>query len=114
MIDDGHAVHYTAVERGTPVFSADEIELGTVEQVADNYKEHIFDGIVIRTKAGDFRFVDAPEVKRTAERAVTLTITAAEAEQLAPPEKGGFAEFEPRRGAGKVARKFGFGWKKRR
>jgi hypothetical protein len=114
MIDDGHAVHYAAVARGTPIFSSDEVELGTVEQILDNYKEHIFDGIVMRTPSGDYRFVDAPEVKRTAERAVTLTITADEAEELPLPEKGGFAEFEPRRGAGKVARKLGFGWKKRR
>ena len=113
MIDDGHAVHYTAVERGTPIFSSDEVEVGTVEQIVDNYREHIFDGIVMRTPAGEYRFVDAPEVKRTAERAVTLTITAAEAEQLPPPEKG-TAEFEIRRGASKVARRFGFGWKKRR
>jgi hypothetical protein len=34
------------------------------------------------------RFVDAPEVARTAERAVTLSISAAEAAQLAPPEGG--------------------------
>ena len=114
MIDDGHAVHYTAVERGTPVFSSDEVELGTVEQVLDNYREHIFDGIIMQAAAGDYRFVDAPEVKRTAERAVTLTITAAEAENLPPPAEKGPGEFEIRRGAGKVARKFGFGWKKRR
>ena len=114
MIDDGLAVHYSAVERGTPVFSADEVELGTVEQVLDNYREHIFDGIVLRTPAGDYRFVDAPEVKRTAERAETLTLTAAEAEQLPAPEKGGFAEFEPRKGAGKVARKLGLGWRKKK
>jgi hypothetical protein len=114
MIDDGVAVHYSAVERGTPIYSSDEIEVGTVDQIVDNYREHIFDGIVMRTPAGELRFVDAPEVKRTAERAVTLTITAAEAEELPPPEGGGFKEFEPRRGAGKVARKFGFGWKKKR
>jgi hypothetical protein len=113
MIDDGHAVHYMAVERGTPIFSSDEVEVGTVEQIVDNYREHIFDGIVMRTAEGDHRFVDAPEVKRTAERAVTLTISAAEAEQLPPPDKGP-GEFEIRRGANKVARKFGFGWKKRR
>jgi hypothetical protein len=113
MIDDGSAVHYTAVERGTPIFSSDEVEVGTVEQILDNYREHIFDGIVMRTAAGEYRFVDAPEVKRTAERAVTLSITAAEAEQLPPPEKGP-GEFEVRRGAGKVARRLGFGWKKRR
>ena len=114
MIDDGHAVHYSAVERGTPIYSSDEIEVGTVEQIADNYKEHIFDGIVMKTPEGDFRFVDAPEVKRTAERAVTLTITAAEAEELPPPEPGGFREFEPRKGAGKVARRLGMGWRKKK
>ena len=114
MIDDGHAVHYTAVERGTPIFSSDEVEVGTVEEIVDNYKEHIFDGIVMRRADGEYVFVDAPEVKRTAERAVTLTITADAAEDLPPPEAGGFAEFQPRRGAGKVARKLGFGWKKKR
>ena len=114
MIDDGHAVHYTAVERGTPVYSSDEVEVGTVEQIVDNYREHIFDGIVMKRSDGDFRFVDAPEVKRTAERAVTLTITAAEAEELPPPEPGGFKEFEPRKGAGKVASKLGLGWRKKK
>ena len=114
MIDDGHAVHYTAVERGTPVFSSDEVEVGTVDQVVDNYKEHIFDGIVMRTTSGDYRFVDAPEVKRTAEKAVTLTITAAQVDKLPPPEQGGFAEFEPRRRAGKIASKLGMGWRKKK
>jgi hypothetical protein len=114
MIDDGHAVHYSAVERGTPVYSSDEVELGTVDHVLDNYKEHIFDGIVMKTTAGDYRFVDAPEVKRTAERAVTLSITAAEAEKLPPPEQGGFAEFEVRKGAGKIARRLGMGWRKKK
>lgn len=113
-IDDGHAVHYTAVERGTPVFSSDEIEVGTVQQVLDNYREHIFDGLVLRTTGGDLRFVDAPEVKRTAERAVTLSIPAASVEDLPPPESGGFAEFEVRRGAGKVASKLGMGWRKKK
>ena len=114
MIDDGHAVHYTAVERGTPVFSSDEMEVGTVDQVVDNYREHIFDGIVMRTTSGDYRFVDAPEVKRTAEKAVTLTITAAQVDELPPPEQGGFAEFEPRRRAGKIASKLGMGWRKKK
>jgi hypothetical protein len=114
MIDDGHAVHYTAVKRGTPVFSSDEVEVGAVDQIVDNYKEHIFDGIVLRTTAGDYRFVDAPEVKRTAEKAVTLTITAAQVEQLPPPEQGGFREFEVRKGAGKIARRLGMGWRKKK
>jgi hypothetical protein len=113
LIDDGHAVHYTAVERGTPVYSSDEVELGRVDTVLDNYREHIFDGIVMETAAGDLRFVDAPEVKRTAERAVTLSITAEEAADLPPPEKGA-GEFRPNLRAGKIGRFFGGGWKKRR
>lgn len=112
-IDDGHAVHYTAVERGTTVYSSDEVEVGTVEQVLDNYREHIFDGIVLLTTAGDRRFVDAPEVARTAERAVTLTIVAAEVEGLPPPEQGP-PVFGPKRGGGKLSRFLGGGgWKKR-
>jgi hypothetical protein len=82
VIDDGYAVHYLAVTHGTPVFGSDEVQAGTVDEVLDNRKEHIFDGIVIRTTGGERRFVDAPEVARTAERAVTLTITAAEVDEL--------------------------------
>jgi hypothetical protein len=88
-IDDGHAVHYTALERGVSVFSSDGEEVGTVAEVLDNYREHIFDGLVIQTSGGERRFVDAPEVARTAERAVTLTITAAECANLGPPPKEG-------------------------
>jgi hypothetical protein len=84
--DDGHAVHYTALAKGTPVYGSDDVEVGTVVEVLDNFKEHIFDGLVVQTTDGVRRFVDAPEVARTAERAVTLTITAAEAAELPPPE----------------------------
>jgi hypothetical protein len=84
-MDDGHAVHYTALERGVPVISSDGEEVGKVAEVLDNYREHIFDGLVIETPAGERRFVDAPEVARTAERAATLTITAAQVDQLGPP-----------------------------
>jgi hypothetical protein len=82
MIDDGYAVHYTAVTRGTPVYSSEEEQVGTIDQVLDNYKERIFDGIVVRSPSGERRFVDAPEVARTAERGVTLTITAEEFAKL--------------------------------
>jgi hypothetical protein len=87
--DDGLAVHYTALKRGTPVFSSDDEEVGKVDQVLDNYREHIFDGLVIVTPSGERRFVDAPEVQRTAERAVTLNITAAECAELGPPPPSG-------------------------
>lgn len=112
MIDDGHAVHYTAVERGTPVYASDGIEVGKVEAILDNYDEHIFDGIVVETESGVLRFVDAPEVARTAERGVTLTITAEEAAELPPPEKGP-PSFRPNLRSGRIGRLFGGGWRKR-
>jgi hypothetical protein len=87
-IEDGHAVHYSAVKRGTPVYGSDEQVVGKVVEVLDNYREHIMDGIVFETPDGTRRFVDAPEVARTAELAVTLTIPAAEAAALGPPESG--------------------------
>jgi hypothetical protein len=96
-IDDGHAVHHSELKRGIPVYDADEVEVGRFVESLDNYRENILDGLVIETEDGQRRFVDAPEVARTAERAVTLTITAAEVEQLGPP---------PRRGGG-LGRLFG-------
>jgi hypothetical protein len=87
-IDDGHAVHYSAVQRGTPVYGSDDQQVGTVVEVLDNYREHIMDGVVFETPDGVRRFVDAPEVGRTAERGVTLTITSEAAAVLPPPDTG--------------------------
>jgi hypothetical protein len=86
-IEDGHAVHYMSVQRGTPVYGSDEQQVGKVVEVLDNYRENIMDGIVFETPDGVQRFVDAPEVARTAELAVTLTIPAAEAAELPPPQR---------------------------
>jgi sporulation protein YlmC with PRC-barrel domain len=110
MIDEGHPVHYTAVQRGTPVYSSDGAEVGKVDDVLDNYREHILDGIVIEAADGELRFADGPEVQRTAERAVTLAITADEAARLPAPERGP-GIFRPRRG-GKLSRLLGGGWKR--
>jgi hypothetical protein len=109
-VDEGHSVHYSAVTRGTPVYSADGVEVGRVDAVVDNYREHIFDGLVIEGGDGELRFVDAPEVARTAELAVTLTIDAEAAAKLPPPEKAP-PSFKPRRG-GKVAKLLGGGWRR--
>jgi hypothetical protein len=79
--DYGHSIGYKVLRRGTPVLSSDDVQVGTVRRVQDNAREHIFDGIVIDTPDGR-RFVDAPEVARIFERAVLLTITAAEAKEL--------------------------------
>ena len=101
-IDDGTAVHYMSVPRGTPIYGSDEELVGKVVEVWDNSREAIMDGIVFETPDGVRRFVDAPEVQRTAERAVTLNITAAEAAQLPPPETTA-----PKLGGGGLKRLFG-------
>jgi hypothetical protein len=87
-IDDGLAVDYTAVEPGTPVYDSNEADAGKIVEVLDNSREHIFDGVVVETPEGSRHFVDAPEVARTAERGVTLTITIEEVRQLPPPDEG--------------------------
>lgn len=110
-IDEGHAIHYSAVQPGTPVYSSDEVEVGHVREVLDNHREHIFDGIVFKDGGGELRFADAPEVARTAERAVVLALDAEAARRLGPPEQGP-AKFVPNRGGGRLSRLFGGGWKR--
>jgi hypothetical protein len=104
-VDEGAAIHYGAVPRGTPVYGRDGVEVGRVEEILDNAREHIFDGVVFKGGDGRLRFADAPEVARTAERAVTLTLDGEEALGLAPPEKG--AKIVSGRGPGPLARLFG-------
>ena len=111
MIDDGEGIHYAAVRRGTPVYSSDGVEVGRVDAILDNYREHIFDGVVFEDDDGVLRFADAPEVARTAERGVTLTLDAARASALPPPEKG-HARFGPNLSKGRLGRLFGGGWKR--
>ncbi len=89
------------------MFDSDELEVGTVDEVRDLPRSTCFDGIVIKTTAGERRFVDAPEVARTAERAVTLTITAAEVAQL--PLEPSRVSARPALKPAKLARLFGGG-----
>jgi hypothetical protein len=86
MTDDyGRPIHYTSVQRGTPVYDSEGVAVGEVRRVEDNYAEHILDGFEILDREGTLRFVDAPEVARTFERGVTLTVTAAELPEVASP-----------------------------
>ena len=109
---DGYAISYKLLERGVPVVTADGVEVGTVDRMLENEREHIFDGIVVRSDRGDL-FVDAPEVARIAERRVTLSIDAAEAADLPPYERGA-PEYQANVRAGRLGRFLGGGWKKRR
>ncbi len=110
-MDEGHAISYKLLERGTEVRSSDDQVVGRVERVLENPKEHIFDGIVISTSQG-LRFVDAPEVGRIAERRVSLTIDAAEAAALPEPDPGA-PEFRANTSSGRLSRLFGGAWRKR-
>jgi hypothetical protein len=87
--DDGIAVHYTTVSRGTPIYGSDGELVGKVVRVLDNHREHILDGIVFEDSGGTVRFVDGPEVQRTFERAVELNIDSAAAADLGPPPRHG-------------------------
>jgi hypothetical protein len=105
--DPGHAIGYKVLKRGTPVATADGVEIGTVTKVLDNAREHIFDGIVVRTRERRV-FVDAPEVDRIYERRVDLTIDAAAAAEL-PPYKGliGALEHDAKRRVNRLRRNLG-------
>jgi hypothetical protein len=85
--------------------------VGKVDAILDNYAERIFDGIVMENTDGDLKFVDAPEVARTAERGVTLTLSAEEAAELPAPEKGA-KTFRVNPRAGRLSRMLGGGWKR--
>jgi len=108
--DFGDPVHYSAVTRGTPVISSDGAVVGKVDSVIDNYTEHIFDGIVLVRADDSLAFCDAPEVERTLERAVLLSIDSGRASQLPAPEAAA-PEFGPRRG--RLSRVLG-SWRRRR
>lgn len=90
--DDDHQIGYQALPRGVPVVTSDGVQLGTVHRVQDNAREHIFDGIVVKTDKGRV-FVDAPEVARITLRQVTLSIDFAEAQQL-PEHRGTLGALE--------------------
>src|ERR1700744_2769727 len=90
MDDLGSKVSYLVAKKGIPVFSSDEVNLGTVVEVLDAPEADIFDGVIFDTtanKPGGHKFVDAPEVEGIYERGVVLTIDAAAAGRLAPPGK---------------------------
>lgn len=84
MDDLGAPVSYLVLKRGASVYSRDGERLGRVVRVHAAPEAHLFDGIVIDTKAGPggHRFVDAPEVGQIFERGVVLKIDAAEVEAL--------------------------------
>ncbi len=85
-VDLGTPSSYLALAKGTAVFSADERELGTVDEVRAAADLDIFDGIVIAGGSAGRRFVSADHVREIFDRGVLLTLSAADAGSL--PEHG--------------------------
>jgi hypothetical protein len=86
-MDHGAPGSYLTLTPGTDVVSSDGETVGKVEHVLADEGTEIFDGLVIdvRLGPGGLRFVDAPEVDAIFERAVVLSVTAAEIDQLPEP-----------------------------
>lgn len=86
MASHGAPGSYLTLESGTPVVASDGQEVGTVEHVLAAPEEDIFDGLVVRTGDGR-RFVEGPLVDEIYERAVVLTVPAADVARLPDPSE---------------------------
>jgi hypothetical protein len=75
-VDDEHAIGYQVLPKGVPVEASDGTEVGKFDKAIHHHREHMLDGIVMRTEKGRF-FVDAPEIERITNRRVILTIDTA-------------------------------------
>jgi uncharacterized protein YrrD len=86
-VDLGYRVSYEVLEPGTPVFSSDEQQIGTVAHVLAAEDEDVFDGIVIAEHHGrhGHRFADADDVQDIYEHGVVLKLDRAACEQLHEP-----------------------------
>ena len=85
-MEDEHAIGYQVLPPGVPVETADGTQVGTFDKAIHHAREHMLDGIVIRTGNGRL-FVDAPEIARITNRRVILTIDVAAVGEL-PPYRG--------------------------
>src|ERR1700710_3117426 len=110
MEDLGSKVSYLVAKKGIPVYSSDDVRLGTVVEVLDAPEADIFDGVIFDTthnRPGGHKFVDAPEVEGIYERGVILTIDASAAGQLTHPGNNPVKiEVSPDDGAGEPGPSF--------
>jgi hypothetical protein len=86
-MDMGGPVSYEVLEPGTPVFSSDDVQIGTVAHVLAVEDADLFEGIVISEHigSGGHRWVDATDVAEIHERGVVLKLDRAASEQLHEP-----------------------------
>jgi hypothetical protein len=81
-MDLGTPSSYLQLLAGTVVYSADEQELGMVDEIRAAPDLDIFDGVMIAGGPPGRRFVDAEHVQEIFERGVLLKLTASEAGSL--------------------------------
>jgi hypothetical protein len=86
-VEYGNPVSYMVLQPGTDVVSSDGQTVGKVEHVLADQDADIFDGLVvdIQTGPGGVLFADSEQVDEIYERAVVLTVPAAECERLPKP-----------------------------
>ncbi len=89
MGDYGQPISYEVLTHGTPVYSADGFEIGTVDHVLADEHADIFDGVVIAEKPHRrrHRFADADDIERIYEHAVVLKLDHDAAERLPEPSE---------------------------
>jgi uncharacterized protein YrrD len=87
VADYGEPRSFLDIEEGVDVISSDGQRVGALQHVLSDEQADIFDGIVVDTALGPggHRFVDAPEVSEFRERAVLLTLPAADVDALPEP-----------------------------
>ncbi|MFZ0040783.1 MAG: hypothetical protein WAK93_05715 [Solirubrobacteraceae bacterium] len=104
-MDAGEPISYEVLERGTPVYSSDGHQVGSVTHVLAVPEEDVFDGIVLELHTSDrrhvggghhgahdhhlgqddHRFADADDVETIHERAVTLKLDSVQCADLPRP-----------------------------
>lgn len=86
-MDLGEPMAYEALAKGTPIYSADDQQIGKVAHVLADEREDVFDGIVIDEHlfGAEHRFADADDIQGIFERGVVLKLSRAESEQLPKP-----------------------------
>jgi hypothetical protein len=91
---DTDPIAYTALKKGTPVFSASGTEFGKVEHVLADDSLDLFDGLAIKDAEG-FRFVDATQVASITTAAVRTTIADDQVHSLPQPDGNAVLEADP-------------------
>jgi uncharacterized protein YrrD len=86
-MDLGDPISYEVLPQGTPVYSSDGEQIGTVAHVLADESQDIFDGIVVAEHFGrnGHRFADSEDVDRIYQQGVVLKLDRAAAEDLPEP-----------------------------